>query len=415
MAGDETTVGPLDGLDDVDGDVDIEAIVAGDRPEKGDNPIARAAEKLRGEETVDEADLGDEPEAEGESPDQGDKEDGEEKTDDEEGEEAEGEDGEGEEGEDDDEGTDAESKATFKVAIPDLHRRRAQGEDAITLELEGLTQEQHDIIAGHLNRSQQLDVVQDQLNRSRQHEVVARFVESNPLAAMLLIEREDRTSDAPKNLGAKFAEEWMRMNPEAALKSIQKLGFHDPDALDAERLKERAETAELKAKGIIDEARTKTTGDMTRQRFTSETAAVLRQFGNQLELEGEELRDFVTLSAQRIKRVYDSRIEAGRDPRLTRNDVLGIIQPVLKRFGELPGAKAGKPAQAKGKATAAKGKAGKETIDLAKHFAKREETKARHSKVGGGKGSVTTAQGVTVKKFKGTVGVKAAAARLRQA
>lgn len=432
MAGrQEDFVSPLDGVEDIDGEVDVAAEVrqalGGGRTRSSADPIRAAADGLRDDDeddtTEDDAaaaaeeeeaeadeDAEDDAAAEGDeeaAKGEGDEKKGEGEEDAAEGEEAEG-DEESEDKKDEAEGDEAAPPPKgrdFAVEVPGARR----GE---SFEFAGLTQEQHDVLTNHISRSRELDVARVQLGQLREHEQVATFVEDHPLEAMLLLDKEDQNTPHPKAVGQQFAENWMRANPESALKLIEKLGYHDADRLDPERLKERAESAQGKNEKLVDTAVKATRGRLGQDRFVSETGAILKQIGDHLELGGEDLRDFISLAAQRIKRVYDSRMENGRDPRLTRKEVLKLSQPVIQRFAQANG----NGRRAAGESGKGAGKNGSTRVDVRERLARRESVEKRHAKVSGGTGaSPALSGGLQVTKFKGAKGVREAAARLRKA
>lgn len=406
----EFVIDPLAGVDDVEGDVDVEAEVrsalGGTGKGSARNPIKAAAKELRDE------DDSDEPEADEAADDDADggtdeaeeaaaddaEEDAAEDADEEEEKADEDEDAEDDADEDAeaDDDADAEERPTgrtFAVEVPGQRRGEA-------FEFKGLTQEQHDVLRNHVARSQRLDVVNSQLGQLREHEQVATFVEDHPLEAMLLLDQQG------KGVGEAFAEAWMKAHPEVALKVIQKLGYHDADNLDPERLKDRSEAAQGKNQKLVNDAITASRSSLSNDRFVNETAAMLKQIGETLELTGEDMKDFISLSAQKIKRVFDSRMASGRDPRLSQKEVVKLAQPVIRRFAHANGTGNGKPAgEGKGKAK----------VDVRERFAARDRVKTRHAKVSGGSGSAPALTSIQVSKFKGAKGVKEAADRLRRA
>lgn len=403
------------GLSDVEEDLDIGAMVreaATDR-ESG-NPINRAAERLRGDATDDVDGEGDDPSPQSKKKDEAaedepteeeqeelDRLESEKTDEDTEEEEAGGEEAEGDEDEESD-----EPAAKFEVEVGSLDPALKDTKFVFALE----SQEQHDVLVSHLRRSEQLDVVRAQLADAQEHEEVSTFVQQHPLTAMLLFDREDAKAKHPERLGEQFTERWIRANPERAVELLtKKLGFQiDAKQLDMDRMKDRGESADLKTEREINA----TLGDHKKvtanQRFIAETSATLRDIAGKAELGEGDDEAFYALAAREIKKVHDSRRANGRDPRLTRNEVLKLVQPVLKRFVQ------GNGAAAATTSTKAGARAKDTTVDPAKKFKEREERRDKHRKVGGaGAGSSPSVASIRGTKFKGTVGVKAAAAKLR--
>jgi len=272
------------------------------------------------------------------------------------------------------------------------------GESGDTLTIEGLPQEYHDQMQGHLKRSARIPELEGRIDNLRDFQAVAAFVDEQPLSAMLNIDKTDKKADAPAGVGEKFTQLWLLRNPTAALNMIERMGLGDPEAVDAEKLKLRAENAEMKTDQAIQEGMDAQQGTVVRQQFIDEAEAVILSVMAELKLNDGDAADFKEVAGTRLGRVFRERSGKGQDPKMNRAQMLTEIQPVLRRF-----------------ATTSKQRGGgdKETpADATKRMQRTHDVSRRTRAVTGGteiSGPLSTsAEQLLLKKVKGVKGVKAA-------
>jgi len=292
----------------------------------------------------------------------------------------------------------AEAKAAkgFTLSVPPLSTREKKA--GVELVLEGIPQEFHDTLKAHINRSQQLDVVQETLQTAKQFETSARFVANQPLAAMLMLDDQDTASASPKLVGERFVEIWMQQHPESALKVIQKLRYDDSRGLDPDRLKERAELANARAKAAVDAGLKHESQATQYNQWAGDVAVVLRSTAIELDLPADDAEEFLTFASTRIRDEAVRRQQRGQSPLVNRSDVLKIVQSVVRRFTP------------NGASVAPKGS--KNTQD---RLETRHEVQRRTKRLAGGKATAPPGgEIVNLKKLKKAKSVAEAAAVLRQ-
>ena len=379
-------IDPHAGLGDLDGELDVATLVQEEATgASSDDPLRHASQELRSGSDDDFADLiedetGDEEtaeeketEAEGEEAEEAEKAEAESESEEKTDEESE-----------EDKAEDDKSAKLFDVTIPAIAKKG--GRANVNLELEGLPQEYHDLLQGHINRSQQLDVVQDQLETAREHETVARFLESQPLAALLMVDQEDREKASPSNIGAQFVELWLKQNPKPGIELVHKLKYDDPDELDQDSLRDKAEAAQLRVEKKVQEGLTKQSQLALVHQFISDTGAIIRSVAIEMKLDDDDLADFASMCGQKLKRVFDERVSKNQDPRIPKADVLNLLQPAIRRFSGEPSSGGKKKGSDK---------------DPAKRMKRKASVAERHLKVGGGKSAGTRAAPTGLAKFKG--------------
>lgn len=395
---------PHAGLADLEPELDVQEMLTGARDEGDSGAVRAAAASLRTGSDDPNSLLGDEDDADDEHADDGDEDeildDG--AADDE------GKDKDAEEAEDEDaeEGDDDASPAkTFTVSVPVLGR---SGDEEQTLVLEGLPQEFHDQLKAHLKRSAEYDGLAERLQEAEQYQTASDFVTRQPLAAMLMLDQNDRESGAGKNIGERFTKFWMQQNPEAAIKLIRDLRYDDPDRLDPDVLKERAEAANLKVADAVRKGLAQQSGHTRTAQWTNEVRDVLRGAAAELGLDAEAQEDFMNLAIGNIGRESRRQKTLGRDPLLNRTEVVKQVQRAMQRF-VTPGSPNGEGGK-KGK----RGSAAGADKDEGK-FERRHRTQQRARQLGPGKATIPSVGAVvSLKKLKGAHGVKDAAAVLRQ-
>jgi hypothetical protein len=311
--------------------------------------------------------------------------------------------GEEETDEESEAGKDAKGAKGFSLRIPPINPKPGDPRSAYELEVQGLTQEFRDVMQGHIKRSQELEGVREQLANAQQKEAIAAFVENEPLAAMHLFAKNDEELRDGERVVPSFVEDWLRMNPQAALKITSKLGLTDAEEIDQERVQERADAARLKRDAAIDKGLGRARGRTAQQQFINEAALVVQHVGREMELDDNDMQDFADLAARRIQRDVEARSQRGLAPRLTRAQMIQLIQPVAQRF-----TRNGKHADS------GKPKAGTRRSPT-EEFDRRVRTAERHRRVASGTQQLRTAAPSALKKYKNlSGGIKAAAAELRK-
>jgi len=288
---------------------------------------------------------------------------------------------------------------TFDLEVPTVHTKGHKGKRDARFVLEGLPQEFHDELKGHINRSMQHDSLTEQLGEAREAESVASFVDEQPLTTMVMLDQRDRKAEEPKGLGERFTKLWMRQNPKAALSVIEELGYHRPDELNSEMLKERAENADLKAQATVREGVSSHNTRVQRKQWANDIGDVIKTSISEANLSGEDAEDLRDLAINRIRQASNRRKRRNLDPLVPKQEVLGLVQPLLARFAANGSQRSG-----------TKGKK-RDLSEKHKHRARVAKRTRSHQ---GGKDAVLPGTQVTAKKLKDAKGVKAAAAILRK-
>lgn len=287
---------------------------------------------------------------------------------------------------------------TFDLTIPPVAKTGPN--KGISFTLEGLPQEVRDTLQAHLKRSADLDFATEQIEDLRQHEAVAQFLLDQPVSAFAMLAMEDADKgDQGRGIGRQFVELWLRTNPEPGIQLMKKLHLDDPD-VDRERLADRAESARLKLKDTVREGLAQQGQTTKRDRLTKDVVAVTRAVMDEMQLRDQDRADFAAVVSTRVQGLYKSRIAKGRDPFLTRNEVLSVVQSAAQRFVA--------------RDSTPKGKAGKSSaLNLAEQFERKRAVAATHRKVGGGMPTGSRVRPAALKKLKGAKGVSEAAKALR--
>jgi hypothetical protein len=289
-----------------------------------------------------------------------------------------------------------------ELLIPAIARKDGDPRADVALTIDGLPQEHYDMLQGHINRSKQLDETNDALDEARLYQATATFINENPVAGMLMIERQDQESDKPQNVGAEFVELWLSMHPDKAVAIAAKLRLDDEP--DPDRLRDKAEAAQLRAEKAVNAGLDKHKRQAKHAQFVTDISGILQSVTVQLRLTGDEAEDFQSAATARINRAAKRLESKGKSPySLTRPEVLTLIQPAIQRY------KTGSSSPTKPKAPVTKPAADTAAV----RFKRKDAVAARHRKVAGGRSTAPRATPTGVGKIKGAKGVKEAARRLR--
>jgi len=260
-----------------------------------------------------------------------------------------------------------------------------------SMDLDGLDQPTHDLIQGHIKRSQKLGTVEKQLETAQEHETAAMFVNDQPLAAMLYMEHEDAQSDNPAGYSAKYVENWLQRHPKEGMDLMSSVYHEDDEAIDPATLERTAKLARKEAKQEINDGLRSQQQNTAQQRYFTEIHDVVGQAADTLDLDEDDRTDLLANAARRIKSAMTARVRKGQDERLPKAQLLELVQAAAVRFG-------GKRRDEKKK---------EKPEDTAKKFKRKADTAKKHRKVSGGRpaaADLSDRSGST----KGAVGIIAA-------
>lgn len=238
----------------------------------------------------------------------------------------------------------------FTVEVPTPHQEGTEFTDPVTgerttrppkgagvLQIPNLTQEAADTLRFHLKRSEKLPKLEERLAQENEDTATVDFIRQRPEEAIHLI-----TAKQPA-IAEGFAVNWMRRNPDAALKALRTLELLPADAIDmldqAEReldpkakrnRKLEADAAQREADDKVKEGIRGVQLSVAERRFADRSVESIQDIASTLKLQGEDLKDFVHLASSKLQDAF-----AG-NPSMSPTQMTALLQPIVRRFASIP-------------------------------------------------------------------------------
>lgn len=227
---------------------------------------------------------------------------------------------EDEESEDDDKSPESKKPKLSSVDIPMPNADGTKGPRGTgKVTLDGVPQQAADAIRHYMKQADRIPLLEEQLAVASEGAQIADFLESDPFAAMVMI-----NTAVPDKMD-EFVKSWIQQNPSKIGKFVEEL---DLENMTERELKLAAKEATRDATERAKQAYQGHSNQFQFQKQADQLLLTAQDLARTAGVEKDDMEEFMFVSSRRIAKLYQ------QNPRITNREVVAALQPVVAKYAK---------------------------------------------------------------------------------